>query len=315
MHKNFLYLVLISMLYLFCNTDSPSTSSNSQTLRKELRYQEDIAFPSIEKWEQLNNRTHFLVSPKWILNGSKIVARGKGGRGIYMIDPDTKSTEIILRDYYGLLKIESNQLCVESINKMPGIGNPIRLLEKGFEIVKDLDCYVYILDEKYGTLEYKSERFELWRNMQKGSLTLKLPNGNEKIIEKLDGWGIEVSTKADKILYSRGALSMNPELIIYFVEDGSSISLPGGVYGIWLPGDRYILYSKIEGSITEGNISRPLKSDFYIYDVATQKESKLYTTTDIIEMEPALSPDGSKIIFSDWKNGILYLISLGRMKQ
>ena len=51
-------------------------------------------------------------------------------------------------------------------------------------------------------------------------------------------------------------------------------------------------------------------SDIWIMKADGNDKVQLTATTDLIEVNPRWSPDGKKIVFCDYKEGRLYLITL-----
>jgi Tol biopolymer transport system component len=59
-----------------------------------------------------------------------------------------------------------------------------------------------------------------------------------------------------------------------------------------------------------GDQEWPIKGDLYIYSFDGMKKKKITSTENIIEEQAKWSPKGNKIIFSDYDNGYVFLITI-----
>ena len=82
--------------------------------------------------------------------------------------------------------------------------------------------------------------------------------------------------------------------------------LANGIAGSWSPDGRLIYYFMDE---TEDGYSIT-NSDLYAIDIETLAQYTITYTNDNFEMWPAISPDGSKIVFQDYLDGRLYIADI-----
>lgn len=108
------------------------------------------------------------------------------------------------------------------------------------------------------------------------------PNG-EKIVFEVSGKGLYVSN-----------------------IDGSDLKhLGNGEHPSWLPDNRYVVVVKVKDNgyvITQG--------DLFAVDTYTGEYFPLYAQSDIIALKPSVSPDGTKVLFDNPKDGAIYLLEM-----
>jgi hypothetical protein len=84
--------------------------------------------------------------------------------------------------------------------------------------------------------------------------------------------------------------------------DGQAVDLGQGYSPVWHPDGKRIIFSRIahDGErLTDG--------DLWILELASRRVACLGHTPGLIEVEPALSPDGRWLAFKDGRSGDLYL--------
>lgn len=108
------------------------------------------------------------------------------------------------------------------------------------------------------------------------------PNG-EKIVFEVSGKGLYVSN-----------------------VDGSDLKHIGkGEHPSWMPDNRYVVVVKVKDDgyvITQG--------DLFVVDTYTGEYSPLYSQSDVIALKPSVSPDGTKVLFNNPKDGAIYLLEI-----
>ncbi len=111
-----------------------------------------------------------------------------------------------------------------------------------------------------------------------------------------------LSPDKTKILVHRGS-----EMLV-FATDGSGLikSLGNGIAGSWSPDCKYVI-SYLDSSVDGHQVSG---SELYLSSLATGQQEQLTFTPDIFEMYPDWSHDGTKISFSDYNTGHLYVAKI-----
>jgi hypothetical protein len=89
--------------------------------------------------------------------------------------------------------------------------------------------------------------------------------------------------------------------------DGKATDLGPGYDGAWHPDGVRILFTRVSH---DGH--RVTAADLWQLELASGRRLQLTRTTDLAEVEPALSPDGRYLAFVDATSGDLYLARFGR---
>jgi Tol biopolymer transport system component len=186
------------------------------------------------------------------------------------------------------------------------------MLDKGKTLRLDnstgdgVPCEVASSDEPRGRLVFNGLRTAVFHDAFRGTVTLLQTGGAEKVVEDQGAWGVAVSSDGRGVAWSLGALAQ-PELVVYDPTHGRTPVGPGAQPS-WLPDGRHFVYAR-PTSLPPG-LQEAYESDLYLYDVVKQKSSRLTDTPTIAEMEPAVSPDGREVAFSDWRTGELLVAPL-----
>jgi Tol biopolymer transport system component len=105
------------------------------------------------------------------------------------------------------------------------------------------------------------------------------------------------------IAFSKGHLA-TATLFVVDAGDGSRRTLPGAQPG-WFPDGKRLVYARPGADGAGGAVTR---SDLLVFDIESGATFPLTATPDVIEMQPAVSPDGKTVVFSDWKSGRIMAI-------
>jgi len=88
--------------------------------------------------------------------------------------------------------------------------------------------------------------------------------------------------------------------------DGTNVRHLGrGEHASWMPDNRFVVVTMVEDdgySITSGNL--------FAVDTETGEYYPLYTDDDKIALKPSVSPDGSKVLFDNPRDGMIYLMEI-----
>lgn len=251
----------------------------------------------------LNPSGPFLTSPAWLQDGSGIVARGRGGRGLYILRPDGQDVEIVDSAAHGFVYWirEGDAFCMLSSGTWrffdydPASG---RLSPS-----TDQSGVCASSDDPYATVRtlYSDPTTRINFDLYKGSLSM-----NSIEVESTSAWGATVSADGSAVAYVTGHLK-KPSLFIYEKTEGKSL-VGSAVHPSWHPGSRRLVYAV--PTVNEQGVVTC--SELFSFDLQTRTSSQLTQTDDVVEMQPAFSPDGKSIAFSDWQSGTIILISAGK---
>jgi len=73
----------------------------------------------------------------------------------------------------------------------------------------------------------------------------------------------------------------------------------------WMPDSKYIV-----ATITEDDGHIVTKGKLVSIEVATGKEIPLLSSDKYVAFHPAVSPDGKKLAFEDYANGVIYVMDI-----
>jgi hypothetical protein len=88
-------------------------------------------------------------------------------------------------------------------------------------------------------------------------------------------------------------------------QDGRATDLGQGYDGVWHPNGKEILFTRVAH---DG--SRLTSGDLHVLELSSRSVRCLARTPNLIEVEPAISPDGRYLAFQDARGGDLYLARL-----
>ena len=143
---------------------------------------------------------------------------------------------------------------------------------------------VYIKDDKIAVEDLITSQTKIYEPVKnRRVLNLQVsPDGSKMVFE----------------IYGGDMYAMN--------DDGSGlIDLGKGYRPKWSPDSRHVVYM-----ITEDDGVEILSSDIYTIKIDGTEKTNLTNTKDIIEMNPAWSPDGNKIAFDVPAEGAIYIMNI-----
>jgi hypothetical protein len=251
----------------------------------------------------LNPSGPFMTSPAWVADGSILVTRGLDGRGLYLLGT-SGSVQAVDPSFHGFMEWTDRGtiLCLhrgEDVEILTFGATPagyVSLTLAGSACSPGQDIY----DTQRTIFEGggRSVLFDLWT----GRLWVE-GGGAGREIEASAAWGPAVSPDGTKIAFSKGHLA-TATLFVVDAGDGSRRTFPGAQPD-WFPDGRKLVYAMPGADGGGGAVTR---SDLFVYDVEGEAASPLTATPGIIEMQPAVSPDGKTVVFSDWRSGRIMAI-------
>lgn len=124
--------------------------------------------------------------------------------------------------------------------------------------------------------------------------------GNRTVVLKGQALVPQVSPDGTKIAYC----NMASQIIVIDADGQNPRIIAKGFNPQWA-GNGQLVYDLCQDdghTLTAGNI--------YLSDIATLRQAPLTNTRDAIEMEPVISPDGTKIAFTNFADGQIYIADI-----
>lgn len=302
---------------------------------------------------KLSNEEYF--SPQWSPDGKKIAVTKRRNKGIYLLNTDGKISKTITEDdaagfrfvwspdgkeiVYrskklkdGLLryKLKSTQIetgeTIDLTEEMEWISLPAYSITKGIMHTQHgkLKQQLMILPAQPG------KAVDVADNVYANAV-VEIPLRNELIIEDDEGIKImDSSGRNRKTIIKHGKkdfafdvkVSQDSKLIMFFNNVGSIghlyvydldiekiTDLGEGYFGQWLPDNRILFYIAANDGYVQTS------SDLYIINADGTGKMKITDTTDQIEIQHSVSPDGKSIVYLDDKSGKIYLGILEEIKR
>lgn len=99
------------------------------------------------------------------------------------------------------------------------------------------------------------------------------------------------------------------DLTIFDMHTGESISFGKGHRPMWSPNGKWISYM-----VTEDDGHEYLSSEIVIASADGEIVLEITKTKDLLEMNPAWSPDGNSLVYDEHRSGIIYQIDVNLSK-
>ena len=110
----------------------------------------------------------------------------------------------------------------------------------------------------------------------------------------------KISSDGRKVMYSNNIETID-HLFVYDTVSENTVDLGEGFWGQWMPDNR-IIYC-----IPQNSGNRIIASELFVINPDGTGKTKITDTPDIIEIQPALSPNGKSIAFRDEKSGKIFI--------
>jgi hypothetical protein len=221
----------------------------------------------------------FLVTPRWSPTGDRLLLSGWRGVGLTTLDTATGAMQDL--DWHARTRARW-----DAIGKIAPDTAPV---EGDSEVIFDRDG-IRVLDR-----------------IRDGMLEAITPHGTTQIAAG-GTWAARVSPDGRLVAYCTGHL---PSGRLRIVEIGGPLMYEGpGVHAAWLPNEPGLVYAVPEERMSDHGTAELGGSDLYMISAPAWTPVRLTTTPDVYEMEPAVSPAGDRLAFSDWKTGTLSIARL-----
>lgn len=254
----------------------------------------------------------FLVTPRWSPAGDRLLVSGRHGVGLHLLDLADGSLRTLDPTYQGrafwspdalrvLVPVPRAQEAFEAIEiasgareRMPQpafIPETIPLFEgrAGAEFLFDADSRRVLYEEYSG-------RLVAWDGDRRTDLAA------------VDAWGPRAAPDGRRVAWCEGHLHQS-ELVVASL-DGTVLYRGRGAHPAWLADGLRLVFTEPAPDFEYDG--RPLVgfADLWLLDVRTGGRARLTDTPEAIEMEPALSPQGTELAWADWRDGTIHTARL-----
>lgn len=254
----------------------------------------------------------FLVTPRWSPAGDRLLVSGRYGVGLYVLDDPAGTLRTLDPSFQGraywspdalrvVLPVPHAQEAFEAIEiasgareRMPRpafLPETIPLFEgyAGAEFLFDGDGRRVLYEEYRG-------RIVAWEGDRRANLA------------EMDAWGPRVAPGGRRVAWCEGHL--HEAALVVAALDGAVLFRGRGAHPAWLPDGVRLVYAEPAPDVAYDG--RPFVgfADLWLLDVRDGSRIRLTDTPDAIEMEPALSPQGTRLAWADWRDGSIHIARL-----
>jgi hypothetical protein len=226
---------------------------------------------------EIDSQGRFLVSPRWSPGGERLLLSGRGGVGLYVVQPDTgKIDELDPKN-----RVATGWDAVGRVTELP------LLFDDGLRLLYSNDMIRVSYDEYRGRL-IVGER------------------GTSRFLAE-NTWGARMSPGGKMVAFCTGHLA-SAELHVLGL-DGSVEYSGHGAQPEWLPDGKRLVFTRPQAAYDGGTAHGIAGADLFMLDLTTHQTLRLTATPKITEMQPAISPSG-RLAFVDWRSGRLFVAEL-----
>lgn len=279
--------------------------------------------PSIEQHRQaLHSTNHFLVTPRWSPDGRQLMASGRYGVGLYLLDVPTQEVKMLLPSFVGLTQWVSADAI--HLHVFPSAGASETILDARMDLkthqIREIPTPAYrwidpsnkLLHHIYWHQDGRKIAYQWFRQR------LTIAQYDQIHFQRDSVWGVAVSPDGRRVAFSDGLLERST---LYVVEGNDVFDLGYGVHPHWSPDGRRLVFARPDANnyhtpatdLKTGDL-RLMGADLYVASFPSRRVVALTETSHKTEMEPVFSPTGDRIAYSDWRTGqieILFLTDLG----
>jgi hypothetical protein len=223
----------------------------------------------------------FLITPRWSPAGDRLLMSGWHGVGLHSLDID----------HGAIADLDWPSRARARWDDQGRVAPEAPRLEGSSEVLFDRDGIRILHRVRDGAIEAISTL---------GSRQLAAGGA----------WGVRVSPDGKLVAYCMGHLPSGRIRVVDLA--GTELFEGPGVHGAWSPDMTELYYSVPEKRVSARGIAELGASDLYVVAAADWTPIRLTATPDVQEMEPAISPQGDRIAFSDWKTGTLTVARIAR---
>ncbi len=265
--------------------------------------------PSSE-WKRVSPPNTFMVSPRWSASGEWLLMSGRMGTGLFARNLASGEYAVVDAEYLGPAEWlpDRDLACLK--DRETGASSTFDAARKRRAGDDEGACIDPPWDETLGGLVHREADEEWYHHAKNGRVSLKHADGVTETMVRSEAWGVRVAPGGARLTYSTGTLE-DPTLFVLDLEAGETRVISRGAYPVWMPNGRLLIFASPGERVPFGPETSTFDSaELLVYDAVADELHLLTETPHVAEMEPALSPDGKKIAFSDWRDGTVYVAEL-----
>ncbi|MFH2008918.1 MAG: hypothetical protein ABI333_20180 [bacterium] len=255
-------------------------------------------------WSRVSPEGEFRVSPVWSPSGKRLVVSGRRGLGLFLLTRDGDAERAVDLEYRGPRRWQAHPsrdvLCVGA-DAAQGLD-----VDTG-EVVAS--CSSPPFDDDRGSLVFRDANKRIYHHPRRGTVTLLRSGEPTRRIVEHGAWGVRVSASGRRIAWSTGTLSW-AALYVRDLQADAAVLVGTGAHPAWLPDGR-LLYTVVTAVRRSEGMTHITEADLHVYDASTGEVRAVTRTPGVAELQPAVSPDGRSVAFSDWRDGSIYVAPLG----
>lgn len=256
-------------------------------------------------WVRLNPAGPELYSPRVSPDGKWVAAAGRGGRGLYVVASAARgSVAAVDPSRVGPWAWASGPVALHFgiAGEAPRVYLPDRrvIATRGAKTPWETS-----VDEELGERIWAGPDGAWYHHPKLGTIT-RVPAGQKPLVVVNDeAWGAVASPDGRFVAYCTGRLS-DSRLFVHDALQRRTRELGPGVHPVWIPGRAEVIYA-VPGELERRpGISTFRGAELWLSDALTGAHRALTRSRDLVEMEPAVAPDGESLVFVDWREGGLY---------
>jgi|GEM_PF-1306133 len=254
----------------------------------------------------------FLVTPRWSPAGDRLLVSGRYGVGLYLLDVPGGALRTLDPSFQGrafwspdnrrvVLPVPHAQEAFEAIEIASGVRERMprpAFLPETIPLFEGLAGAEFLFDADGRRVLYEEYRGRIvaW-------------DGDRRVnLAEMDAWGPRVASDGRRVAWCEGHLHA-AELVVAAL-DGRVLFRGRGAHPAWLPDGVRLVYAEPAPAV--GYDGRPFvgSADLWLLDVRDGGRVRLTDTPESIEMEPAISPQGTRLAWADWHDGSIHVARL-----